>query len=89
MKITLKDKVIEHNADDDDDWAQVELFRWQYGKLPYNDSRPLNPSIALIKMADAIEEGCRKKTKNHSDMPSPYNVCEVLRYCSRRLGKQT
>lgn len=65
------------NRDPNDDWAQVELHRWQYGALPKpDDYRPLNLSIAANAMADAIENGC----KQQGPMPAPHNVCSDLRY---------
>lgn len=67
-----------------DSWAQVELHRWQYGSLPQpNDRRPLDVSAGLQCMADAIETGC--KTGATEAMPSPFNVCEVMRYAARLL----
>jgi len=39
----------------DGSWAQVELFRWQYGELPAeDDKRKLDTQLALIKMAQGI-----------------------------------
>lgn len=68
----------------EDSWAQVELFRWQYGQLPAEDDfRPLDEPAALLAMADALEVGC--KTGNRDAMPSPFNVCAVMRYVARKL----
>lgn len=69
--------------DPEDSWAQVELYRWQYGELPDDDSKPLDESKGLEAMADAIEKGC--KENNSSIMPSPYNVCSVLRYMAKKI----
>ena len=66
----------------DDSWAEVELFRWQYGELPF-DNRPLDISAGLEAMAKAIEDGCESGGKK--PMPSPYNVVMVLEYCARKL----
>jgi hypothetical protein len=69
-----------------DSWAEVELFRWQYGELPKSgDRRKLDRSVGLSRMADAIAEACKAGTT--VGMPSPFNLCEVLRYISRRIGK--
>jgi hypothetical protein len=58
------------------DWARVELWRWQYGELPTpDDMRPLNIPVALRLMATATAEG-----RTH-----PYNVAEVMRYVARLL----
>jgi hypothetical protein len=64
----------------EDDWAKIELWRWQYGKLPDND-RPLDVSKGLMSMAKAIADGC--ESGDRSKMPTPFNVCEVLRFCAR------
>jgi len=64
--------------DMNDSWAQVELWRWQYGELPQNgDKRELNISKGLHGMADAIEKG------DQDNFPTPFNVISVLRYCAK------
>ena len=69
----------------DDNWAKVELYRWQYGELPNTgEHKPLNISKGLENMADALEEGYT--TADVNKMPSPFNVCEVLRFCARKLN---
>lgn len=46
------------SGDNAESWAQVELFRWQYGELPEaNDSRPLDVSRGLKVMAAAVAKG--------------------------------
>lgn len=70
----------------DDSWAKVELWRWQYGELPKaGDSRPLDIPKALVAMAEALRKGC--ETGNLGLMPTPFNVCEVLKFCARQLTK--
>jgi hypothetical protein len=73
--------------DPNDSWAQVELYRWQYGELPMGDKpgKKLHVPTALKAMADAIEGGC--KSDGSSPMPSPYNVCAVLRYVAKITSK--
>jgi hypothetical protein len=81
----MKTKMLEL-PDTDDSWAIVELYRWQHGKLPGMDGTPelpLDESAALRGMAAAIEKG----DKYH--FPSPYNVCQVLRYVAKRLEAST
>ena len=71
---------------DDHSWAQVELYRWQHNELPPHDpqqDKGLNESIALNKMADALEAGC--KGGDVSKMPSPFGVVSVLRYIATQL----
>lgn len=74
------------NIFEDDDWALVELFRWQYGKLPYNDYRKLDVSEGLRKMAEALEKACKPHTRSdNDDIPALHNVISVLYFCSKRL----
>ena len=74
--------------DPEDSWAQVEHFRWQYGELPGpDDFRPLDEPATLRAMAAAIEVGC--KTGDRDAMPSPFNVCAVMRYVARKLPTKT
>lgn len=75
--------------DPNDSWAQVELYRWQYGELPPQDDtcKRLDEPTALRAMADALEEGC--KSKNRDAMPSPYNVVSVMRYAAKQLARAT
>jgi hypothetical protein len=76
-------KTIELQHDPNDSWAEVELWRWQYGELPAStDMRPLDVAAALRGMAAAIEKGCKEKKPD--EMPSPFNVCSVLRYVASR-----
>jgi hypothetical protein len=78
--------MLKFERDPNDSWAMVELYRWQHGELPPNkNSKELDESIALRNMADAIEEGC--KTGDHSMMPTPFNVCSVLRYIAKKIKK--
>ena len=73
--------------DPNDSWAQVELYRWQHGELPPQDDtcKELDEPTALWAMAAAIEEGC--KSGKREDMPSPYNVCSVLRYAAKNFSR--
>ena len=73
--------------DANDSWAQVELYRWQHGELPpQNDTcKQLDEPAAIRAMADAIEAGCR--AGDSKQMPSPYNVCSVLRYAAKNFSR--
>ena len=64
-----------------DSWAEVELYRWQYGKLPLinGTQKPLNVSAGLMGMARAIELG------DKDNFPAPFNVVSVLRYVAKKL----
>lgn len=78
--------MLKFEHDPNDSWARVELYRWQYGELPPNEnSQELDESIALQNMAEAIEGGC--KTGDHRMMPTPFNVCSVLRYIAKKIKK--
>jgi hypothetical protein len=64
----------------EDSWAQVELFRHQYGELPtQGDMREINPSEGLRGMANAL------KNFDQSKWPSPFNVISVLEYAAKLL----
>ena len=74
--------------DPSDSWAQVELFRWQYGALPApTDFRPLNVAEGLRKMSVALMEGCQKDATPEAkdNMPSPFNVVSVMQYAAKLL----
>lgn len=67
----------------EDSWAQVELFRWQYGSLPEpEDFRPVEVPIAVRNMADALMSGDQK------EMPSVFNVAYVMRYLANVVEKK-
>jgi hypothetical protein len=79
---TTKETFLTH--DPNDDWAKVELFRWQYGELPRGiDHRKLDVSKGLTAMAKAIEDGC--KSGDYEKMPAPFNVVSVLQFCARKI----
>jgi hypothetical protein len=68
-----------------DDWAMVELHRWQYGALPApDDLRPLDVAQGLDKMAQALENAC-KGYAPLDELPSPFNVASVMRYAAKLL----
>lgn len=67
--------------DPDDDWAEVELSKWQTGELPTENSPPLDISFALKNIANNIEESIRNK--NMEQMITPFNLCSVLRYLAK------
>ena len=73
----------------DDSWAQVELYRWQYGELPPQDDtcKILNVPDGFEGMARAFDGDRSKK----NPWPAPSNVASVLRYAAKllRKGKQT
>lgn len=59
-----------------DSWAQVELFRWQYGELPRpNDERRIDVGIALTMAAKA----CRERQID------PFNAASMLQYAGKLL----
>ena len=67
-------KGIKHtDIKEDYSWAQVELFRWQYGCLPGdNDFRKINLPEAFSKASRAILEG----------KVSPYNASQMMSYAA-------
>jgi NTP pyrophosphatase (non-canonical NTP hydrolase) len=75
----MKTHVIED--DTNDSWAEVELFRWQYGEMPtLADDRKLDISAGLNAMAEAIRKG------NPENFPAPHNVISVLQFASKQLS---
>lgn len=75
----MKEFTLTH--DPEDDWAEVELSRWQTGELPDENSPPLDIQLALKNIADNIETSVRNK--NMEDMIAPFNLCSVLRYLAK------
>lgn len=78
--------------DANDSWAQVELFRWQYGELPkMNDMRPLIPADGLRNMAQALEDGMKPDAtpEGKAGRPDPFNVCSVMRYAAKLIETST
>lgn len=74
--------------DANDSWAQVELFRWQYGTLPApTDLRPLNVAEGLRKMADAIQAAMTTGAteEEQKNIPAPFNVFSVMIYAAKLL----
>lgn len=69
--------------DPEDSWARVEMYRWEHGELPMENVKSLNESKALLAIADAIEKGC--KSGNLEEIPSPFNLCSVLRYVAKKI----
>lgn len=66
--------------DPNDDWAEVELYRWQYGRLPTPWNNPkLHLPTALKNLADAIEK------RDMSNFPTPLAIMSVLRYVAKRV----
>lgn len=63
-----------------DNWAMVELYRWQYDKLP-DDDQPIDISKALDTMALNL------MNNDQSKWASPFNIASVLAYVSKILEK--
>lgn len=83
----MKTIIMDH--DPNDNWAQVELYRWQHGNLPGEPGtveKPLSEAAGLRAMADALERGC--KSGNRADMPEPFNVCSVMRYAAKLIERK-
>ena len=67
-------------------WAEVELYRWQHGNLPGEPGTkllPSSPSEGLRGMAAAIEK------RDMSNFPDPFNVMTVLRYAAHLLDEKS
>lgn len=84
MSATPRVTILE--SDTGDEWARVELYRWQHGHLPGQPGekpKQLDIVAGVRGMADAIETGCRKGFTSH--MPEPFNVVSVLRFVAKML----
>lgn len=75
----MKEMIID--IDPEDDWAEVELARWQLGELPNENSPPLDISLALKNIADKIEISIA--AGQPKEMITPFNLCSVLRYLAK------
>ena len=72
--------------DPEDDWAMVELHRWQYGHLPGEagtdiGNEPLSVPAGLTAMANALLD--RNPGK---DKPDPFNVAQVMLYAAKQIA---
>lgn len=63
-------------------WALVELYRWQFGELPkMGEAQPLSVKTAVMKMAESFTQPDPEK------WPAPMNIASVLAYLSNRMVK--
>lgn len=63
-------------------WALVELYRWEHGELPpQTGSKPLSVKNGIMKMAEAFAD------PDQSKWPSPANTASVLAYCSSKFNR--
>lgn len=82
---SLKDIIgIEHN----DNWAEVELYRWQHGFLPGEEGKPslkLDVAHGLRAMANAFSG------RDPLKWPAPFNIASVLAYTAKLIeqGKKS
>jgi len=68
---------------EEDSWARIELWRWQYGHLPImGELRPLDISKALNNLSKALERGER------TNYPTPMGVITILRYVAKILPEE-
>lgn len=64
-----------------DNWAKVELFRWQHGELPKSDdTRKLDVAVASKKMANALLD--------RENNIGPFQAAAVIRYLGKRAGEK-
>jgi hypothetical protein len=65
------------------DWALVELYRWEYGELPPQDgtAKPLHMTIACEAMAEALTN------PDAPAVPSSFNTGQVLAFAGRKLDE--
>ena len=69
-------------SESNEQWALVELYRWQHGELPQMGSqKPLSVKIAVEKMAQSFAD------EDPKNWPAPMNIASVLAYLSTKLAK--
>jgi hypothetical protein len=66
-----------------DNWAKVELYRWQHGELPPDNEKDVKP----LNVPEALRAGV--KMMDTKDCPSVFNVAQVLSYVAKELEKET
>ena len=73
--------VVVRQTDPNDDWARVELWRWQYGEIPGpgDQMRQLYVPAGLRRMAAAI------KNPDGAEFPTLFNTAAVLVYLANLL----
>lgn len=70
------------SGDGNEQWALVELYRWQFGELPkMGEAQPLSVKTAVMKMAESFTQ------PNPEKWPAPMNIASVLAYLSTRMVK--
>lgn len=70
------------SSDSNEQWALVELYRWEHGELPrMGEQKPLSIKNAVMKMAEAFTIEDEKK------WPAPMNIASVLAYLASKLLK--
>jgi hypothetical protein len=68
-----------------DSYARVELYRWQHGNLPPQDSavcKPLSVPAGLRSMAMAFCE-----PPDNDAWPHPFNIASVFEFCAKQVEK--
>lgn len=82
MKFDSKTKVIVVDdklmARANDNWAEVELWRWQRGQLDSSDQTPLDISLGAKNMAQAIRDG----------QVEPFAAASVILYLAKKLEEK-
>lgn len=65
-----------------DSWARVELYRWQHGEMPPQDSmtcKELSIPEALRAMSMTFCEN------DHEKWPIPFNIASVMQFAAKEL----
>lgn len=73
------------SSEGNDSYAQVELYRWQHGALPPQDSalcKPLSVPTGLRSMAMAFCE-----PPDNDAWPHPFNIASVFEFCAKQIEK--
>lgn len=76
------------NEDQNDEWARVELYRWQHGHFPGQPGhkpQTLDITAGIRAMADALEREVRTGKTSHA--PDLFSTVSVLRFTANLLDK--
>ena len=65
-----------------DNWAKVELYRWQHGELPPDDG-----TVKPLDIPQALHAGA--KAMSTDACPSAFNVATVLGFTAARIKQLT
>lgn len=69
-----------------DSWAEVELYRWQYGDLPDGAELPLSIKAGYSNMINAVRDAVT--SGDPGDLPDFSNFLSVLEYVKKYMPEK-